>query len=116
MTLTAWRRKPPVYWAKGDTAPAVQEQLKDGNGDPVNLAGAAVRFRAYAPGAASAEVDAVATITDAALGKVSYTPVAADTDTIGAYQVTWKVTFSGGAIEKFPNSTPQRLIIGDSPA
>jgi hypothetical protein len=116
VSMTAWRRKPPTYWAKGDTAPAIAEQLFDGMGTPVVLTGASVRFRAWAPGAASAEVDAAATITDAATGKVSYTPVAADTDTIGAYQVTWKVTFSGGAIEKFPNSTPQRLIVVDSPA
>jgi hypothetical protein len=103
-----------VYWKKGDTAPAIAEQLFDGLNAPVNLAGAAVRFRAWGQGAASAEVDAVATITDAALGKVSYTPVAADTDTPGAYLVDWRVTFGGGAIEKFPNSDWQKLLIKDA--
>jgi len=108
------RMAPTVYWKKGDTAPAVSEQLLDGTGAPVVLSGASVRFHAWAEGGSAAEVDQPATITDAATGKVSYTPTAADTDTIGPYIVEWKVTFSGGAIERFPNSGNQKLIIGDS--
>jgi hypothetical protein len=115
VTRTRWQMKAPdAYWKKGDTAPAVAEQLFDGLGAPVVLTGATVRFRAWAPGAATAEVDAVATITDAALGKVSYTPVSADTDTIGQYLVDWKVTFGGGAVEKFPNSDWQKLEVQDA--
>jgi len=115
VSRSRWQRKAPdVHWAKGDTAPAIAEQLFDGLNAPVVLTGATVRFRAWAPGATSAEVDAVATITDAATGKVSYTPVVADTDTIGTYLVDWKVTFAGGAIEKFPNSDWQKLKIKDA--
>jgi len=114
MSRTAWGRKAPdFFWKQGDTAPAIAEQLLDGTGTAVVLTGAAVRFIGYFPGAASAEINAVATITDAATGKVSYTPVTADTDTIGDLMVEWQVTFGGGAIETFPNSGHQKVRITD---
>jgi hypothetical protein len=112
MSRTRWQRKAPDFnWTQGDTAPAIAEQLFDGTGTAVNLSGATVKFQMAGPGQATAEVDATATITDAALGKVSYTPITADTDTIGVYMVQWKVTFGGGAIERFPNSDYQKIKI-----
>ena len=102
--MTKWERKSPDVWLKSnDTSPAITYQLKDGTGAVVVLTGASVKFMMWAPGAASAKVNAAATITDAALGKVSYTPTAPNTDTPGDYIAEWQVTFAGGAIETFPN-------------
>lgn len=102
--MTRWKRKAPdFYWKQNDTSPAIAFQLKDGNGVAVNLTGATVKFMMWAPGAAAIKVNAAATITDATTGKVSYTPSATDTDTPGDYIAEWQVTFSGGAVETFPN-------------
>ena len=114
MSLSAWQRKPAdIYWTQGDTAPAVSEQLLDGAGAAVNLTGASVRFQALFPDSASSAqaIDQAATITGASTGLVAYTPVAADTDTIGDALVQWRVLFAGGAIEHFPNSGYQKLRI-----
>lgn len=113
MSRTAWQRKAPdVYWSQGDTAPAISEILKDGLGVAVNLTGASVRFQATFPGAASPEIDSAATLSGTPTdGTVTYTPVTADTDTIGDLLVQWKVTFAGGAIERFPNSGYQKVRI-----
>lgn len=117
MSKTRWQRKAPdFYWKQGDTAPAIAEQLFDGTGTAVNLTGASVKFMMWAPGDAAVKVNATATITDAALGKVSYTPTALNTDTIGDYLVEWQVTFSGGAIETFPNSGHQKVRVVDDVA
>ena len=102
-----------MFWKQNDTAPAIAEQLFDGTGAAVVLTGASVKFMMWAPGDAVVKVNATATITDAATGKVSYTPIAADTNTIGDYLVEWQVTFSGGAIETFPNSGHQKVRVTD---
>jgi hypothetical protein len=110
MSRTRWQRKAPdFYWKQNDTAPAIAEQLFDGLGAPVVLTNASVKFIASFPGNSSAKVNAAATITDAALGKVAYTPIAVDTDTSGDLLVEWQVTFLGGAIESFPNSGYQKI-------
>lgn len=111
MTRTAWeKRAPDAYWKQDDTAPAISEQLQDGLGAPVNLTGATVRFIGRLKGAATVTIDQPATIVGSPTnGTVSYTPQAADTDTIGDLLVEWKVTFSGGAIERFPNSDWQKV-------
>ena len=114
MSRTAWQRKPPdAYWKQNDTAPAIAEQLLDGAGTPVVLTGASVKFMAWGQGDAAVKVNAAATITDAATGKVSYTPTALNTDTPGDYLVEWQVTFSGGAIETFPNADWQKVRVKD---
>lgn len=114
MSRTAWQRKPPdFFWKQNDTAPAIAEQLLDGLGAPVNLAGASVKFMMWQPGDAAIKVNAAASITDAATGKVSYTPNAGNTDTPGDYAVEWQVTFGGGGIETFPNGTWQKVRVVD---
>jgi hypothetical protein len=114
MSRTRWQRKAPdFYWKQGDTAPAIAEQLFDGLGVVVNLAGASVKFMMWGPGDAAVKVNAAATITDAALGKVSYTPIAADTNTVGDWLAEWEVTFGGGAKETFPNSGHQKVRVVD---
>ena len=114
MSRSRWQRKPPDhYWKQGDTAPAIAEQLFDGLGVVVNLSGASVKFLAWFPGEASAKINTAATITDAATGKVSYTPTALNTDTVGDLLAEWEVTFGGGAKETFPNSGHQKVRVVD---
>jgi hypothetical protein len=115
MSRTAWERKAPdAYWAQGDTSPAVSEQLLDGQGEAVDLGGASVRFQGLFPDSASSAqaIDqAAAIVGDATNGVVSYAPAAGDTDTIGDLMVQWRVSFAGGAIERFPNSGWQKVRI-----
>jgi phage baseplate assembly protein gpV len=114
MSRTRWQRKAPdFYLTANDTSPAIAYQLLDGNGAAVSLTGAAVEFHMWGPGAAAAKINAAATITDAALGKVSYTFTAPNTDTPGDYLARWQVTFSGGAIQSFPNGDLLKVRVKD---
>ena len=114
MSRSRWQRKSPNFYIKqNDTAPAIAEQLLDGLGAPVVLTGASVKFMMYGPGETSPKVNVAATITDASLGKVSHTWLAAHTDTPGDYLVEWQVTFGGGSIETFPNSDWQKVRVKD---
>lgn len=70
----------------------------------MNITGATVRFVMAPRRGGSDVVNAAATIVNAANGQVSYTWQAADTATTGAFCGQWKVTFSGGAVESFPNA------------
>ena len=114
MSRTRWQHKAPDWWLKqNDTAPAIAFQLFSGAGTPVDLTGATVKLIAYLPGAASPKINAAATITEQATGKVSYTLQAADVDTVGDYLAEFQVTFSGGAVESFPNSAWLKIRITD---
>lgn len=46
---------------------------------------------------------ATATIVDGSAGSVRYSRASGDTDTVGAYQAEFQVTYSDGKIESFPN-------------
>ena len=112
--MTPWRRRAPDIWLKqNDTSPAIAHQLLDEAGAAVNLTAASVKFMAWLPGAAAAKINAAATITGAATGNVSYTPGASDTDSPGDYLAEWQVTFSGGAIQTFPQSGYLKLRVTD---
>jgi hypothetical protein len=117
LSRTAWQRRPPdAYWKQNDTSPAITGALKDGTGAAVNLTGASVKFMMWAPGEASAKINAAATITGASTGNVSYTPNSTDTNTIGDYLAEWQVTFSGGAVETFPNAALLKVRVTDDVA
>ena len=114
MSRSAWQRKPPdAWWKQNDTAPAIAEQLLDGTGAPVVLTGGSIKFMMWGQGDAAVKVNATATITDAVLGKVSYTPSSTDTNTVGDFLAEWEVTFGGGAKETFPNSGHQKIRVVD---
>ena len=89
---------------QNDTSPAMLATLKDADDNPVDLTGASIRFHMRKVGSTTVKVDADATIVDDDGGQVRYTWVAADTDTVGAYQAEFEVTFTGGGIETFPNN------------
>jgi hypothetical protein len=87
---------------RGDTAPSPRAQLLDGTGSPVNLTGAAARFKARASEGDPLKVDAVAVVEAGTNGWVRYDPISADTDTVADYLAEWQVTFGSGAVETWP--------------
>lgn len=88
---------------RGDTSPAIEKALVDADGVAINLTGATVRFIMARRGSTIATVNAAATIIDAAGGIVRYTWQVGDTTEHGTYDGEFEVTYTGGAIESFPN-------------
>ena len=81
---------------QNDTSPTLSVVIADSSGTAINITGASVLF--------TLKTNASATITNASGGAVSYTFSTSDTDTAGLFQGEFQVTFSGGAIETFPNA------------
>lgn len=95
---------------RGDTGPKFRATLNDADGDPIDLTGAAALFMMRDVNSRAIKVAAGAmTILDAALGRVEYAWVTADTDTAGIYEAEVQVTFSDGLIETFPNDGHHRV-------
>lgn len=90
----------------GDTSPAVEATLTDGNGDPHDITGADVQFHMTPlgdEGTAQPTVDAAATVTDAGGGIVRYDWADGDTADPGIYSAEFEVTYNSGVTETFPN-------------
>lgn len=100
------------YLKRGDTSPSLTYAL-----DPatVDLTGATVRFNMRLTGGATKVNRAAAVIvTPTGTPTVRYNWQAADVDTAGFYEAEFEVTYSGGAVETFPNSDFIRVqITGD---
>lgn len=95
---------PSVFYIKqGVTTPAYTATIYDANGNILNLTGASVNFQMTNEYAGNV-VNAPATITNAALGQVSYSWASADTATPGLFSTEWKVTLSGGGTYIYPNA------------
>lgn len=101
------------YIKQNDTSPFLLATLKDGNGNLIDLTAASVRFHMRAVGASTAAVDAAAVVVDEDQGSVKYEWQAANTATAGTFEAEFEVTYSGGAIETFPNDGHIRVIITD---
>lgn len=100
------------YIKQNDTVPSIRATLQNGNGDPVDLINASVRFHMRAIGANTA-VDAAAVVVSAAAGIVQYNWTATDTDIIGSYQAEFEVTYPDSTVETFPNDGYIRVEIID---
>lgn len=91
------------YIKQNDTSPAMLATLQDASGSAVNITGGSVRFHMRPVGSTTAKVSTTATIVTASTGSVRYSWASGDTDTVGAYQAEFQVTYSDGKIETFPN-------------
>ena len=101
------------YLKQNDTAPSIRATLENGNGDPIDLINATVRFHMRALGSNTTKVDAAATVISAALGIVQYNWVAVDSNTIGTYTAEFEVTYPDTTVETFPNNGYIRIEITD---
>lgn len=102
------------YIKQDDTTPSLRADLKNGNGDAVDLLDATVRFHMRAIGSTNVLIDAAATVISEPGGTVQYDWVAGDTSDVGSYQVEFEVTYPAGGIETFPNNGYIRVeIISD---
>lgn len=96
------------YLKEGDTSPSITATLQDAAGNAVDLTQATeVKFHMALrpePGEVhgTAKVSADADKVDATNGEVRYDWAATDTDTPGIYDAEWRVTWTGGRIESFP--------------
>lgn len=89
----------------GDTASTLTDQLLDANRVPVPLTGATVTLTLVPLEGGPAIVNnGAATITNAAEGRVERDWQVGETANPGFYLGSWRVTFSGGDVQTFPNS------------
>lgn len=117
MSQTSWERRPPDHTVtQNDVGVLIEDILRDSKGNLVDLTGATIQYQARIPGQAiSAGIDrAAAGVAPLTSGKVRYTIIAADTDTIGDLIEQWRVTFGGGGIERFPATKHKLRIVPDS--
>ena len=77
----------PMRRIKGNTEP-IGAQLKDQDDAVIDVTGLTIKFRMVNTDTQAVKINnAAATIDDAVNGKVSYTPVAGDVDTVGTYAI-----------------------------
>lgn len=100
------------YLKKGDRLPIIECVLKDGNGAPINLTGATVKFRMATTGAVEV-FETSATVVSATEGSVSYSWGATDTTTAGEFLGEWIVT-SSGLTQTVPNGSELRIHIRET--
>lgn len=106
------------YIKQGDTSPAIKYQLKDFEGNPVNLTGFNdVEFHLRKEGVNAVKVnddtDGNVSVVDASEGKVKYEWEDGDTDEAEDHLAEWEVEFSDGAKETFPNRRNIKVKIED---
>jgi hypothetical protein len=94
---------------QGDTRTAIKATLLDSSGQPVNLTGATVSFLMGRNG--TQVINRYATIHDAVNGVVWSVWNPGETDVPGFYHAEFKVTFSDGSVESYPNSGSIKVII-----
>lgn len=94
---------------QGDTARAFTDALTIG-GVPINLAGATVKFVGNLR-VGRDKIGGPATVTDSTAGSVSYTPVPADVDVPGLFNIEWQITFGDGSKLTVPSSGYSTLLV-----
>jgi hypothetical protein len=108
----------PVLVKQNDTRPAITYQALQGNGNPVVLTGATIVFSMRNAQNQAVKVNrANATVVNATLGTMQWTPAAGSFDTNGTFEGEFEVLFSDGGIQTFPPG--QRyiyILVGDDVA
>lgn len=80
---------------RNDLDPAIEAQLLNADGTPLDLTGRTVKFIMRLRSGSSPKVNANATIASATDGQVSYSWTGTDTDTSGSYIAEWETTLAG---------------------
>lgn len=94
-------------------APTLIEGVGTSDEGAANLTGAtSVKFQARARSDGAVKINAAGTIVSAAAGTVSYPLTALNTDTAGAYDITWEVTFPSGPVT-FPSNGFDLMVVLD---
>jgi hypothetical protein len=86
---------------RGDTSPAIRYALLP---ETVNLGAAAVQFQMRPFRGSETLIDAAAEIISNLPPVVQYNWQAGDTDAAALFQAEFRVTYSDGTVETFPNS------------
>jgi hypothetical protein len=98
-----------ITMKRGDTRPKIVRQLMqtvNGVETIITLTAATqVKFLLKDPGS-SATGGGVCSITNAAQGEVTYTPVGSDTSVTRTWQFEYEITWNDGGIETVPNGDP----------
>ncbi|MGO4496435.1 BppU family phage baseplate upper protein [Paenibacillus sp. 2RAB27] len=98
-----------IYLKQNDTHTPIRATLRDPEGEPVPLVGAVVGF--YMSKNGSNIVAREADILDAAGGRVIFNFQEGETSETGTLQAEFKVNFSDGTVETFPNNGYLTIII-----
>lgn len=90
----------------GDTSPTLTATLTASDGTALDLSGASVQFQMRPSDATDGTltVDAPATVTDPANGRVRYAWSSAETATAGRYHAEFDVEYADGSTETVPNA------------
>lgn len=89
----------PLYIKQNDLQPLYYAQVKDANGDVIDITGATIRVTLKDADDNSLKVNRGTTgitLEDEANGKFSYTWQAGDTDTAGKFYIEFEITPSAG--------------------
>lgn len=96
---------------QNDDDPPIDDTLQDEDGNTVDLTTInSVNFHMEASDG-TVKVNAAASVTDGANGKVEYQWSGTDTDTVGWYKATWEVEYSDTDKETFPTGTEKDYIV-----
>lgn len=96
------------YIKRGDTSPSLLYAITPTTTD---LTGATARFNMRKGSTVKVSRAAAVIVTHTGTPTVRYDWLAADTDTAGEYEAEFEVTYAGGAVETFPNSTYIPVVI-----
>lgn len=93
---------------QGDTAKPLEVVLSDNNG-VVNLTDCSVKIYMAYQGTTTKKINGAAcTVLSASEGKVRYSFISTDVDTVGIYDVQFVVTNSANKLTTFPTDTDGR--------
>jgi hypothetical protein len=97
--------EPDFLLKRGDTSSSIFSTLENSGGTAVDLTGATVLWKLQPLAGGTLTVAGTATILQSgstAVGQVQYAWATA-IGTAGRYLGEWEVTYSGGAVQSFPN-------------
>lgn len=99
---------------QGDLLPAVQAQLLDGDGNPIDLTGCTVECRIKTGDASASEFTSTADILDATHGIVQHGWIAGETDAATLLLLQFVRVDGSGKRQTFPASRPLQISVDES--